>query len=199
MSTLVCHCHCLCPHLSLHQTVTSFWTKARSDSSRGPQAYLGAWSIAGTRKGVWHMGGRGDKRARALCFFPVASLRTQLLSDRGIHGPHPQERPRAWDMAMHRGQWLLFLIVSIPPALPSPCPVWMGLWRLEGVWVSLPHGHVSPCMASWSLCGAHAPSLRAVGVDTTEAQVKAWCINGDPVYPGWAHKMLQVELNLTWS
>lgn len=39
MSALVCHCHCLCPHLSLHQTVTSFWMKARSDSSQGPQAY----------------------------------------------------------------------------------------------------------------------------------------------------------------
>lgn len=33
----------------------------------------------------------------------------------------------------------------------------------------------------------------------TAAEVKPWCINGAPVYPGWAHKMLQVELDLTRS
>lgn len=70
------------------------------------------------------------------------------------------------------------LALSLPwcvtsPTLPSLCPEAMNetveAWRPEGVRVSLSHGLSSPGLPSSNGHRAHAPSPRAVGVNTTSS------------------------------
>lgn len=94
--------------------------------------------------------------------------------------------------------------LPLPQCVTNPCPLqplsceWgCGDWKVPEY----------PCHMAISVLACLLPA--AVGLTLhrfglwestpTAAQVKAWCINGASVYPGWAHKMPQVELNLTWS